>query len=43
MGLNVSRITDVLVTLADEVNLTGASLLAREVFGLGAEGGGRRR
>ena len=34
---------DGLVTLLDEVNLKGASLLARKVFGLGAEGTGGRR
>ena len=32
-----------LVTLVDEVNLKRASRLVRKVFGLGAEGAGRRR
>ena len=43
MGLSVLRITDRLVTLVDEVNLKGASLLVRKVFGLGAEGTGGHR
>ena len=34
---------DGLVTLVDEVNLKGASLLVRKVFGLRAEGEGGRR
>ena len=38
MGLSVLRMADGLVTLVDEVNLKGASLLVRKVFGLGAEG-----
>ena len=42
MGLSVLRMADGLVTLVDEVNLKRASLLARKVFGLGAEGAGRR-
>ena len=42
MGLSVLRMEDALVTLADEVNLKGASLLVRKVFGLGAEGAGAR-
>ena len=37
MGLSVLRMADGLVTLVDEVNLKGASLLVRKVFGLGAE------
>ena len=37
MGLSVLRMEDGL-TLVDEVNLKGASLLVRGVFGLGAEG-----
>ena len=41
MGLSVLRMADGLVTLVDEVNLKGASLLVRKVFGLG--GRGRRR
>ena len=40
MGLSVLRMADGLVTLVDEVNLKGASLLARKVFGLGTEGAG---
>ena len=40
MGLSVLRMTDGLVTLVDEVNLKGASLLVRKVFCLGAEGAG---
>ena len=32
-----------LVTLVDEVNLKGASLLVRKVFGLGVEGARGRR
>ena len=43
MGLSVLRMADSLVTLLDEVNLKGASLLVRKVFGLGAEGAGGRR
>ena len=43
MGLSVLRMADGLVTLVDEVNLKGASLLVREVFGLVAEGAGGRR
>ena len=34
---------DGLVTLVDQVNLKGASLLVRKVFGLGTEGAGGRR
>ena len=42
MGLSVLiRMADGLVTLLDEVNLKGASLLARKVFGFGSRG--RRR
>ena len=37
MGLSVLRMADGLVTLVDEVNLKGASLLVRKVFGLEAE------
>ena len=43
MGLSVLRMADGLVTLVDEVNLKGASLLVRKVFGLGAESSGGRR
>ena len=43
MGLSVLRMADGLVTLVDEVDLKGASLLLRGVFGLGAEGTGGRR
>ena len=43
MGLSVLRMADGLVTLVDEVNLKGASLLVRKVFGLGPEGAGGRR
>ena len=43
MGLSVLRIADGLVTLVYEVNLKGASLLVRKVFGWGAEGAGGRR
>ena len=43
MGLSVIRMADGLVTLVDEVNLKGASLLVRKVFGLGVEGAGGRR
>ena len=43
VGLSVLRMADGLVTLEDEVNLKGASLLVRKVFGLGAEGAGGRR
>ena len=43
MGLSVLRMADGLVTLVDEVNLKGASLLVRKVFGLGAEGTEGRR
>ena len=43
VGLSVLRITDGLVPLVDEVNLKGASPLARKVFGFGAEGTGGRR
>ena len=32
-----------MVTLVDEVNLKGASLLVRKGFGLGADGTGGRR
>ena len=32
-----------LVTLVDEVNLKGGSLMVRKVFSLGAEGAGGRR
>ena len=39
-GAECLKIADGLVTLVDEVNLKGASLLARENFGLGAEGVG---
>ena len=42
MGLSVLSMADGLVTLVDEVNLKGASLLVRKVFGLGAEGAGGR-
>ena len=42
MGLSVFRMADGLVTLVDEVNLKGASLLIREAFGFGAEGAGGR-
>ena len=35
MGMSVLRMADGLVTLVDEVNLKGASLLVRKVFGLG--------
>ena len=35
MGLSVLRMADGLVTLVDEVNLKGASLLVRKVFGWG--------
>ena len=35
MGLSVLRMADGLVTLVDEVNLKGTSLLIRKVFGLG--------
>ena len=34
------RMADGLVTLVDEVNLKGASLLVRKILGLGAEGAG---
>ena len=37
------RMADGLVTLVDEVNLKGASLLLRKVFGLGEEGTGGRK
>ena len=40
MGLSVLRMANGLVTLVDEVNLKGASLSIRKVFGLGAEGTG---
>ena len=43
MGLSVLRMADGLVTLVDEVNLKGASLLVRKIFSLGAEGAGGRR
>ena len=43
MGLSVLRIADGLVIWVDEVNLKGASLLVRKVFGLGAEGAGGHR
>ena len=43
MGLSVLRMADGLVTLVDEVNLKGGSLLVRKVFGLGAEGAGGRK
>ena len=43
MGLSALRMADGLVTLVDEVNLKGASLLVRKVFGLGAEGAGGLR
>ena len=43
VGLSVLRMADGLVTLEDEVNLKGASLLVRKVFGLWAEGAGRCR
>ena len=43
MGLSVLRMADGLETLVDEVNLKGASLLVRTVFGLGAESAGGRR
>ena len=43
MGLSVLRMADGLMTLVDGVNLRGASLLVRGVFGLGAEGTGGRR
>ena len=43
VGLSVLRMADGLVTLVDRVNLEGASLLVRKVFGLGAEGAGGRR
>ena len=35
MGLSVLKMVDGLVTLVDEVNLKGASLLVRRGFGLG--------
>ena len=40
MGLSVLRMADGLVTLVDEVNLKGASLLVRKVL---VWGRGRRR
>ena len=43
MGLSVLRMAYGLVTLVDEVNLKGASLLVRKVFGLEAEGAGGHR
>ena len=43
VGLSVLRMADGLVTLTDEVNLEGSSLLVRKVFGLGAEGTGGNR
>ena len=43
VGLSVLRMADGLVTLVDEMNLKGASLLVRKVFGLEAEGAGGRR
>ena len=43
MGLSVLRMADGLMTLVDEVNLKGASLLVRRVFASGAEGAGGRR
>ena len=42
VGLSVLRMADGLLTLVDEVNLKGASLLVRKVFGLLAEGAGGR-
>ena len=42
MGLSILRIADGLVTLVNEVNLEGASLLVRKAFGLRAEGAGGR-
>ena len=41
--LSVLRMADGLVTLVNEVNLKGTSLLVSKVFGLGAEGAGGRR
>ena len=41
--LSVLRMADGFVTLVDELNLKGASFLAKEVFGLVAEGAGGRR
>ena len=38
MRLSVSRMAVGLVTLVDEVNLKGDSLLVRKVFGLGGTG-----
>ena len=43
VGLSVLGMADGLVTLVDEMNLKGAALLVRKVFGLGAEGAGGRR
>ena len=43
MELSVLKMADGLVTLVDEVNLKGASLLVRKVFGLGTEDPGGRR
>ena len=40
MGLSAVRMADGLVTLVDEVNLKGASLLVRKVFCLREEGAG---
>ena len=43
LGLSVLKMVDGLVTLVDEVNLKGASLLVRRGFGLRAESAGGRR
>ena len=43
MGLSVLRMADGLVTLVDQVDLKGASLLVRKAFWFGAEGIGGRR